>query len=255
MGKGNKRTIYTQSKLKKLSEKHPLCQPVKRNFRPGNHIRPRIVKSRFVRWPRYVQIQRKKRVLLRRLKVPVIIAQFFNPLDKQTTNQLIKLLQKYSPETRKQKNDRIQQKAKEQAQNSKEKDSSKPTSIKFGLNHVTYLIEQKKAKLGVIANDVDPIENVVFLPTLCKTMDIPYCIIANKSRLGQLIHKKSATCVALTEFKTGQSELNNITRICKDQFNSATPMMRKPEQGCKIAVREKKLQRLLLIEQAKKGGA
>lgn len=256
MGKAKKGTIYTQSKLKKLSEKHPLCQPQPRNFRPGNHIKPRIVRSRFVRWPRYVQLQRKKRVLLRRLKVPGIIAQFFNPLDKQTTNQLVKLLQKYAPETRQQKYDRIQQKAKEQANNNKqENDSSKPSTLKFGLNHVTYLIEQKKAKLVVIANDVDPIENVVFLPTLCKTMDIPYCIVANKARLGQLVHKKTATCVALTEFKTGQSELNNIARICKDQFNSATPVLRKPQQGCKTEIRERKLQRLLQIEQAKKGTA
>lgn len=39
--------------------------------------------------------------------------------------------------------------------------------VKYGLNHVTTLIENKKAKLVVIAHDVDPIELVVFLPTLC----------------------------------------------------------------------------------------
>jgi len=249
--KAKKGTIYTQSKLKKLSEKHPLCQPEKRNFRLGNAIRPSIVKSRFVRWPRYVQIQRKKRVLLRRLKVPGVIAQFFNPLDKSTTNQLMKLLAKSAPETRKEKFDRIRQKAKDQAKNKNEKDSEKVNTVKYGLNHVTYLIEQKKAKLVVIANDVDPIENVVFLPTLCKAMDIPYCIVGNKARLGALVHKKSATCVALTEFKN-QTELNNIARICKEQFNSAKPEMRKPTQGIKSDIREKKLQKLLLIEQAKK---
>jgi large subunit ribosomal protein L7Ae len=83
--KAKKGTIYTQSQIKKLSEKHPLSQPAKRNFRLGNAIRPRIVKARFVRWPRYVQIQRKKRILLRRLKVPPAIAQFFNPLDRSTS--------------------------------------------------------------------------------------------------------------------------------------------------------------------------
>ena len=75
--------------MKKLSEKHPLTQPVKRNNRLGNAIRPKIVKSRFVRWPRYVQIQRKKRILLRRLKVPPAVAQFFNPLDRGTSNKII----------------------------------------------------------------------------------------------------------------------------------------------------------------------
>lgn len=83
--KAKKGTIYTQSQVKKLSEKHPLCQPAPRNFRLGNHVKPSIVKSRFIRWPRYVQIQRKKRILLKRLKVPPAIAQFYNPLDKSTS--------------------------------------------------------------------------------------------------------------------------------------------------------------------------
>lgn len=83
--KQKKGTIFTQSQIKKLSEKHPLAQPNPKNLRLGNAIRPRIVKSRFVRWPRYVQIQRKKRILMRRLKVPPALAQFFNPLDKATS--------------------------------------------------------------------------------------------------------------------------------------------------------------------------
>ena len=109
--KAKKTTIYTQSQIKKLNEKHPLCQPQKKNFRLGNAIRPRIVKSRFVRFPRYVQIQRKKRILLRRLKCPPAIAQFLNPLDRSTTKQVINLFKKYSPETRKQKKERLKKEA------------------------------------------------------------------------------------------------------------------------------------------------
>lgn len=78
----------------------------------------------------------------------------------------------------------------------------------------------------MIANDVDPIENVVFLPTLCKSMDIPFVIVQNKARLGQLVHKKSATVLALTDFKEGQAELNNIARVAKEQFNNAHPTWR-----------------------------
>jgi large subunit ribosomal protein L7Ae len=36
--------------------------------------------------------------------------------------------------------------------------------LKFGLNHVTTLVENKAAKLVVIAGDVDPIELVLWLP-------------------------------------------------------------------------------------------
>ncbi len=80
------------------------------------------------------------------------------------------------------------------------------------MNHVTYLVEQRKAKLVLIANDVDPIETVVFLPTLCKAMEIPYAIVQCKARLGKLVHKKSATCVALTDFTHGSAELTTIAR-------------------------------------------
>jgi large subunit ribosomal protein L7Ae len=133
-------------------------------------------------------------------------------------------LRKYAPETRKQKKDRLQNAAKSQAKDQKtKKGGDKPVGLKFGLNHVTYLVEQKKAKLVLIANDVDPIETVVFLPTLCKSMDIPYAIVQNKARLGELVHKKSAAVVALTDFKEGQAELNNIARVCKEQFNNVVP--------------------------------
>lgn len=247
--KAKKANIYAESKIKKLNEKHPLSQPQKRNFRLGNHVKPSIIKARFVKWPRYVRLQRQKRILLRRLKIPASIAQFLDPLDKANATSLFKALQKYTPETRKEKYERLRQKAQ---QKNKEGDSNKPCTLKYGLNHVTYLIEQKQAKLVVIASDVDPIETVVFLPTLCKTLDIPYCIVHNKSRLGALVHKKTATCVAVTDFKLAQVDLGNIARICKEKFNNAVPTIKKPEKGIKSVHRDTKLKRLLNIEEAKK---
>jgi large subunit ribosomal protein L7Ae len=253
--KAKKANIFAESKIKKLSEKHPLSQPAKRNFRLGGHVKPSIIKSRFVKWPRYVRLQRQKRILLRRLKVPAAIAQFLEPLDKPNTVTLLKALQKYTPETRKEKYQRIKQKAQTKAAKGKEGDSNKPCTLKYGLKHVTYLIEQKIAKFVVIASDVDPIENVIFLPTLCKTMDIPYCIVHNKSRLGALVHKKTATCVAVTDFKLAQSDLGNLARICKEKFNSTVYHTKKPEKGIKSHHRDIKIQRLLNIEEAKKMNA
>ncbi len=132
----------------------------------------------------------------------------------------------YVPETRKQKADRLKKQAEEKLNKKEEKKGEKEVTIKYGLNHVTYLIEQKKAKLVLIANDVDPIETVVFLPTLCKTMDIPYAIVHNKSRLGKLVHKKTASCVALTDFKHNQADLNNLARIFRETFNNSVPSWR-----------------------------
>lgn len=54
--------------------------------------------------------------------------------------------------------------------------------IKFGLKHVTTLIEEQKASLVVIAHDVTPIELVVWLPALCRKMGVPYCIMKGKVR-------------------------------------------------------------------------
>ena len=34
----------------------------------------------------------------------------------------------------------------------------KPINVKYGINHITNLVEAKKAQLVVIAHDVDPIE-------------------------------------------------------------------------------------------------
>lgn len=250
--KGKKANIFAESKIKKINEKHPLSQPQKRNFRLGNHIKPKIIKSRFVKWPRYVRLQRQKRILLRRLKVPGAIAQFFNPLDKANTSTLLKALQKYSPETRKEKHERIKQKAQQKATKKNEKDSNKPCTLKYGLNHVTYLVEQKIAKLVVIASDVDPVETVVFLPTLCKTMGVPFCIVNNKSRLGALVHKKTATCVAVTDFKLAQSDLGNLVRVCNENYNTPKLLSKMPEKGIKSTHRDLKLRRLMNIEEAKK---
>ena len=251
MGKRQKKNIYTASQIKKLNEKHPLCQPNPKNFRLGNAVRPSIVKSRFVRFPRYVQIQRQKRVLLRRLKVPGAIHQFMYPLEKDDAKQLFSILEKYAPETRKEKKERLQKQAKSEVKKGKKDDSEKPINAKCGLNHVTYLIEQKKAKMVLIAADVDPIETVCYLPSLCKSCEVPYAIVPSKARLGQIVHKKSATCLALTDFKEGAAELTNLCKKFSEKFIGPIHAS-KPEKGFKFLKKEEKMKRNIIQEDNKK---
>lgn len=52
----------------------------------GQDIQPARDLSRFVRWPKYIRIQRQRAVLQKRLKVPPTINQFTQTLDKQTGN-------------------------------------------------------------------------------------------------------------------------------------------------------------------------
>ena len=102
----------------------------------------------------------------------------------------------------------------------KEVKNAKPYHLKFGLNHVTKLIEDKKAKLVVIANNVDPIELVVWLPNLCRKMDIPYCFVKGKAALGRLVHQKNAAVVALTDVrKEDEGEVNNLAAAFRTHFN------------------------------------
>ena len=253
MVKKNKNAESSKPKPKEKikSVKHPLCQPAPKNFNFGNDVRPRIVKSRFVKFPRYVQLQRQKRILMKRLKCPPALAQFFDPLDKDTTKKVYKILEKYVPETKKEKKERLKNEAKEQVKDKKDKkkEGSKPITLKCGLNHVTYLVEQKRAKLVLIAADVDPIETVVFLPSLCKSMGIPYAIVPSKERLGNLANKKTCTCIALTDFKENAAELENLCKNFNEKFQGPPAHSRKPEKGFKAIQKEKKLEKEI---QAKK---
>merc|ERR1711918_47386 len=96
----------------------------------------------------------------------------------------------------------------------------KPLYVKYGINHITKLCEDKKAQLVCIAHDVDPIELVIWLPAVCRKMDIPYCIVKSKSRLGALVHKKTATAVALTSVRPeDRHDFSQLVTAIRQQYN------------------------------------
>lgn len=165
---------------------------------PGGNIRPKRDLTRFVRWPKYIRLQRQRQILYQRLKVPPSINQFTQALDRQTgttykkrlplvstiinsptsllfpssltfkltsdfsanftATQLFKLLHKYRPETKGEKKERLKVIAQKKSEGQDVAPGKKPIILKYGINHVTNLVEQKKAQLVVIAHDVDPIE-------------------------------------------------------------------------------------------------
>ena len=77
---------------------------------------------------------------------------------RATATQLFKLLHKYRPETKVQKRERLRAVAVKKSEGGDVTPGKKPITIKYGINHITTLVEQKKAQLVVIAHDVDPIE-------------------------------------------------------------------------------------------------
>ena len=60
---------------------------------------------------------------------------------------------RYMPETKEAKKQRLMQMAESQ-EKGKQVETKKPLVLKYGLNHVTSLIESKQAKLVVIPHDV-----------------------------------------------------------------------------------------------------
>merc|ERR1712086_1187293 len=176
--------------------------------------------TRFVKWPKYVRLQRAKMTLLKRIKIPPAINQFQNTFDKRQASQLFRLLNNIKPETRAAKKDRLAEQA-AAAVKGDAKNAKKPVAVKMGLNHVTSLIEEKKAQLVVIAHDVDPIEVIVWLPSLCKARGIPYCIVKSKARLGAVVGKKTATCLAITDVKPeNKADLATLTTLAEANFNN-----------------------------------
>eukprot|EP00756_Hemistasia_phaeocysticola_P031203 Hpha_TRINITY_DN16337_c1_g7::TRINITY_DN16337_c1_g7_i1::g.60841::m.60841/K02936/RP-L7Ae, RPL7A; large subunit ribosomal protein L7Ae len=189
--------------IQKQDDRNPLIVARPRNFSIGNDLdnRKRDV-TRFVRWPKYILRQRQKRVLEKRLKVPPAINQFRTTLDSQTKKELFKLMAKYKPETDKEKKERLQADAEKKKKDPKAQPTKRRNALKYGIQQVTRLVEEKRAKLVVIAHDVDPIEIVIWLPALCKAQGVPYCIVKGKAALGRLVGLKNAAVVAIDAVKS-----------------------------------------------------
>jgi large subunit ribosomal protein L7Ae len=196
-------------------------------------------------------------ILLQRLKVPPALHQFNTTLDKNQAAELFKLLVKYQPETKEAKASRIEEVAKITAAGEAPPAAVPPLVLKYGLKHITHLIETKKAKMVAIAHDVNPIELVVWLPALCRKMDIPFCIVKGKARLGTLTNKKNAAVVALTKVnKEDENKLRVLSDNFKAQFND------NPERrwgggimGLKTQAKLEKRRKQIEAEEAKKTAA
>jgi len=97
-----------QTPKQKPRTPHPsLAFRVKRRHIGGDLPKNRDL-ARFIRYPRYIQVQRKKRILYDRLKVPPVINQFSFTLEKSVRKELFKLLEKYKPESKVDKKKKIE---------------------------------------------------------------------------------------------------------------------------------------------------
>jgi len=248
-----KKLHITRDDVKPLFEKRP------KNFSIGQDIQPRKDLTRYVRWPKYVRLQRQKAILMRRLKVPPPINQFSQALDRQTAISVFKLLDKYRPESKRAKKIRLMKRAQARVAGKADAPTKRPPVVRSGINTITSLVEQKKAQLVVIAHDVDPVEIVIFLPALCRKMGVPYCIVKSKARLGRVVYRKTVTSLAITSVNPeDKPNLNKLIEAVKSNYNDRFEEIRKQwgggVMGAKSQAKVAKLEKIKAKELAKRQG-
>jgi len=89
--------------------------------------------------------------------------------------------------------------------------------IRKGTNEATKSIERGRAKLVLIAENVEPPEIVAHLPMLCDERKAPYVYVPEKQRLGQSAGLMVGSAAAAIE-EPGDSEelLNEIVSKLKE---------------------------------------
>lgn len=65
--------------------------------------------------------------------------------------------------------------------------------IRIGVNEVTKSVERGKAKLVVMAEDVDPPEIMLHIPILCNEKKIPFVYVKTRDELGKVAGLKVNT--------------------------------------------------------------
>merc|ERR1712141_935243 len=149
--------------------------------------------------------------------------------------QLFKLLDKYRPETKQAKKERLRERAAARAEGKEDAPTKRAPVVRHGVNTVTTLVEKKKAQLVVIANDVDPIELVLFLPALCRKMGVPYCIVKDKARIGRVVRRKTTSCLAITNVESSdRTALNKLVETVKTNYNERAEEIKKHWGGSSL---------------------
>jgi len=102
-----------------------------------------------------------------------------------------------------------------------------------------------------------PPQLVIWLPAVCRKMDIPYCIVKSQSRLGALVHKKTATALAMVSVRPeDRHEFSQLVTAIRQQFNENGKNIERTWGGGIMGVKSiaatTKMERAIAKEAAKK---
>ncbi len=127
--------------------------------------------------------------------------------------------------------------------------ASEKGKVRIGVNEVTKAVEREKAKLVLIAKDVEPKEIVMHLPILCKEKKIPYSFVNTKKELGEKAGIEVGTSsVAIVDEGTAKKELTELVKKInqlagkekKEQSTEAKQGAEKSNEGRKTETETKK---------------
>lgn len=98
------------------------------------------------------------------------------------------------------------------------------------------------------------------MPALCVKKNVPFVIFRAKARLGQLVHKKTATCIAIeqvlpedsSQLKTLQ---NKARKLYNKRYNEYKNQWGKERKGIKTKQRLDKRNRARVAEQKRRKAA
>ena len=98
-------------------------------------------------------------------------------------------------------------------------------SVRKGTNETTKAVERGKAKLVVIAEDVDPPEVIAHLPLLCEERKIPYIFVPDKRKLG------TSAGIDVPAASVSITEVGDAVSLVKEISNRIEELKKKGPSG------------------------
>ena len=91
----------------------------------------------------------------------------------------------------------------------------------------------------------------MWLPSLCRTKNVPYVITKGKAQLGALVNKKTAAVLAVTSVEEGDNaDLAKLTTFALENFNNSWASNIRTQWGGK-KLGNKSLERRKKLEKSK----
>ena len=117
-------------------------------------------------------------------------------------------------------------------------------TVRKGVNEVTKSVERGLSTLVILAEDIEPEEVVMHIPTLCEQKKVSYVYVPTKLKLGKAIGMTvPCSSVAIEKAGEAQSAINEvISRVTGKipEKKESEQKEKKPEQHAKKEKKEQK---------------